>query len=268
MNVDFDLPLLKLKGIKYDDENFRYNGYRLETWNSNDLQKIGEHFQVAEDLFFQTEMSINKDLLSQLELDHDKITLELANLLFGNLEMATNLQKFTGVRFDEINIEFEGQGGSNRYTIDGEEYDVYYENELISDAKDFNRDYVTDMGLEELIGDIKYLSDYYDVIDPDKLWEVLEDYAQAEGLDLTEAPDDSKRAIQWFVEQIGDDGETVFEIIEDKELFDYDTYVDSNVQDVDYAIDVVNPYIGDLEYSGIVELDGWKPSTVYIFKRY
>lgn len=267
MNVDIDLPLLKLKGVKYIDKEFKYDGYRLTTFDAN-LEKLGNHFEVAQEFFFQDEMVINKGVLDEVGLDVEKTTYELANILFGNLETAANVQKHTGVRFDQIKPEFEGHGDGNRYSVDGQEYDVYYENELMATAKEYHSDYARDQGISDMIGDIKYINDYYDVIDADKLWELIEEYAEDEGLDLSEAPDDVKKAIQWFADEMGDDGDFIFELIDEKELFDYDAYTDSSIGDVDYAVDVMNPYVGDLEYTGSVSLDGWKESIVYIFERY
>jgi len=264
MRIIIDLPLIKLQGVEYSDEHFRYNGYKLSTFNGS-LAEMSKQFEIAQELFFQDEMSINKDFLEQVKLDTETVTYELANLLFGNLEKAVGLQKYTGVRFDQINVEFEGQGGA-RYEVDDINYDVMYEDEAIAEAREFDRDYAIDMGLSELIGDAKYIDDYFDIINPEKLLTTLKDFSESQKIEMKGIPDDTKKAISWLIKKIDDD-DAIFEIIEDKELFDYDYYAETNVTDINYAIDVLNPYVGDMVYSGKTVLDGWRPQTVYVFER-
>lgn len=265
MKISIELPLLKLKDVEYDDEYFRYEGYILSTFN-NVLTEMNKQFEIAQDLFFQEEISIDKDFLEQLKLDAETVTYELANLLFGNLEKAVGVQKYTGARFDQINVEYEGQGEA-RYIVDDTEYTVMYTDEAILQAREIDSENVGDMGLSELVGDIKYINDYFDIINPEKFLTVLKDFSEAENINLNGIPEDTKKAIRWLIKEI-DDPNSVFELIEDKGLFDYVDYAETNIVDVDFAIDVLNPYFGDMVYSGKTVLNGWKPNTVYIFERY
>lgn len=191
---------------------------------------------------------------------------EIANLLFGNVETAANLQYHTGVRFDEIEIEFEGQYNANSYEIDGQSYFVFYEKELMATAKEFHDGHVSDDNSENIIGEIIYLSDYFDVLNTELLWNKIKEYANKNYIDISNSPESDHEAIKWFIKnKIDDDNTDIFEIIDDNDIINYHAYTNSMVTDVDYAIDVITGYYGDLEYSGKLELDGISSSMVYIF---
>ena len=268
MIVKIDLPLLKLNNIEFSDEHLRYNGYRLSTYNS-ELSKITDQFGIAEELFFQTETLINKGLLEQLNLDMENTTYELSNLLFGNLEFAVAVQKATDVRFDQIEVTYDGNG-SNIFEIDGQEWVAMYEHQLMVEARDFYNEYTRDMSFEEIIGDIKYINDYFDVIDTENLAifikeEIIEldldDYFSEETLD------DDEKLIKAFIET-GHGEEFILDTIEKKYLFDYEKYSETNIIDVEDALNYIAPYMGDLKYRGQTTLDGWKPSEVFVFERF
>ena len=264
MNIKIDLPLIKVNGVIFEDETLLFQSKKLELWKTN-ISKISEHIKIVQDLFFQSEMVIDEKLLDQLGIDIETSTFELVKLLFKNLETVTNLQKYTNVRFDEIEADYESKIGGNRYSIGYDEYEVLYENELIDYAREFERNRINGLSIEEIIGDIDYISDYFDVINIDKFLEKIKDYAENNEIDISNCPNNTKDAIQWIVKQI-DDSEIVFEIIENEELFNYDSYVDLTVTDINFAIDILNSFIGELEYSGTTIVNGIETAMVYIFK--
>lgn len=273
MKIDIDLPHLILKGVRYEDETFYYDGYKLEAWKG-DITKLVNHIQAAKDFFFQEEMSINKDISTEIGLDLEYLTFELANLLFSNLEKAVAVWNATNkeYRFDEIELTWEGQG-SSLFNIDGTDYDAYYYNELIEQAQQFHFDYINDMPISDTIGDIKYLSDYFDVIDTTKLADEIR--AELDQMDMLnymseDTLDDDIKLIKAFVDMNDDYNieDFIWDTLTDKELFDIDAYTQGIIDNESDAIDQMSGMIGDLIYNGQTVLDGWKPSTVYVFERY
>lgn len=270
MTVDFDLPLIKVKGVTYSDEAFRYNGYRLDAWRG-DISKFDEHFKIAEDLFFQTEMSINKDLLSELNLDLENTTYALANLLFDNLEKASNLQKQLDCRFDEIEDGLTNYNEPVVYIVDGTEYITYYLNELLAEAREFYEEYISDSSISDVIGGPEYLKEYFDVINVrDLATEVRKEIVDRDQVDYMDEDtyNDDKKVIMWLAETDTEGEMFIWQMLEEEKLFDYIKYAEQSIVDDSDAIDQLNSMIGDHIYTGQVVLDGWKPSKVYIFERY
>jgi hypothetical protein len=145
-----------------------------------------------------------------------------------------------------------------------------YKNQLMIEARDYYNDYTREMSIEETIGDIKYLDDYFDVIDTENLAnfireEIIEldmdDYFSEETLG------DDEKLIKAFIET-GHGEEFIFDTIEKKDLFDYEKYSETNITTVDDALNYIEPYMGDLKYRGQTTLDGWKPSEVFVFERF
>jgi len=264
MIVDIDLENLKLKGLTYDDEVLRYNGYRLELWNSP-LIKITESFAMAVELFFQESFVIDTDTLKKFNFDIGNTTIELSNLLFDNIQMAEAIHQYTLAPYNEISEGIVTYDNPIIYKYAGDELEAYYESQVISTAKEFKANYLSEMNLDEIVDE--YILDYLDFTDTIKLVDILRDSVsnEADG-DYTEllSIDDSIEFIKKYNKQFED----LVVQIEDNDLFDYDKFVDDEIYNIDTAIEEVSPYIGDMVFDKVISIAGWNETKVYIFERY
>jgi len=253
MNIEIDLEYLKLKNVLFEDEVLRYKGYRLELWNTN-LGKIIEDFTIARDMFFQSEYTINEDVLMSKSLDIETATLELANLLFDNLQMAEALRQFTLVPFNEIKEENVTYDDPVTYEVNGELFELYNYDMLMATAKEFHRSNLEDNLYSDDSKDL--LMVYKEFIDINGLSKELEIEKSL--------PLDEKYNI--LLNLAADNSESIFDKIID--YIDFDKVTDDDIREDQDAIDVLTNIIGDFEITKRISILNWKPEFIYIFSKF
>jgi len=253
MNIEIDLEYLKLKNVLFEDEVLRYKGYRIELWNT-DLGKIIENFNIARDIFFQSEFTINEEALMSKSLDIETSTLELANLLFDNLQMAEALRQFTLVPFNEIKEENVTYNDPVTYEVNGDIFELYNYDILMATAKEYHR--------SNLEGNL-----YSD--DSKELLTIYKDFIDIKGLSKELGISDSLTLDEKYNELLilaSDNSENIFDNL--IEYLDFDKITDDDISEDQDAIDILSNIIGDFEITKRISILNWKPDFIYIFSKF
>lgn len=266
MNVTINLPLLKLSNCDYSDETLRSKQFgRIEMWRDEELKTVATSISVAEDMFFQTELDIDDEFLKQSGIDADKLTYIIIGQIFSDLYKVTALQQHLEVRFDEITPESEPKVGGHSYDVDGEEYDVYYNSEVIDIAKEFHIDYMKNSSIQDVIGDIQYIEDFLPAIDVKSFARVIKKKVEDEELEDF-MPDDAwgndKALVLWMAKEDED-----FFMDNLERYFSYDKMAEWDIKTVDEAVTQMNSYSEHL-FSDVISVDGSTKKFVHIFRRY
>ena len=262
MIVHVNLKNLTLKNIKYEGDILKYNGYLIELWNSDILSELAENFDVAQEFFFQDEITIDKDLINEVNVDETETVYELINLLFGNVQKAIAVQKYTKENFQNIKEGTIIYDSPITYTVDGINYDAYYDSEVINEAKEMRSNFLNDNPLYDLID--KHITDYLDYIDIPNLVKTLRKIVSKKTEINWDMPDDDIQFIKEYTNRFDD----IVEQIEDNDYFDYDKLIDEEIVNVSDALDELSGLIGDLVYSNKIQVGKWKTETVYLFETY
>ena len=261
MTVHIKLEDLSLRHLEYDDDVLRYNGYRLELWNSF-IVKLTENFDIAQELFFQDEVTIDKELVKEAGFDETETVHELINLLFDNVQKAVAVQKYTLAQFQDIEEGTVLYNSPVTYTFAGTDINAYYENEAIIEAKEARTDFLLNNPLYDIVDE--YVLDYLDYIDIPKLTNTLRELVSNESEIEWDMPDDDIQFITEYTKRFED----IVEQIEDNDYFDFDKLVDSEITDISEALEEIQGLIGDLVYESEIQVGKWETQTVYLFESY
>lgn len=261
MKITIDLPLLQLEDITFDVETLKYEDRRLELWNN--LQKVSDSLTASSDIFFQTEMTINKELLEQSGLDIDNTTIKLAEILFDDIHRAEAVrQHFGTITYDEIEVGSESLNASATYVVGDSYYDVFNEKELLDYGREVSENYMKDSSVMELIGEIENLNDYFDVIDVKGLSSVFRKKMKNENLPFDQNNKDEE-VIIWMSEH---DEEYTLDNIEN--FLDYGKLAEQMIHDEESAAAQLHGLDGDHIFANDVELNGYGTKYFHIFERY
>lgn len=266
MNVTINLPLLKLRNCDYSEETLRSEEFgRIEMWRDAELKTIAASISVASDMFFQTELDVDDEFLKQTGTDADKLTFIIIGQMFSDLYKVTALQQHLEVRFDEITPDREPKIGGHTYSVDGTEYDVYYNSEVIEIAREFQIEYMKNSSISDVIGDIEYIEDFFGAINIKLLSKFIRTKIEEDELEdfvPDEAMEDNKKLILWMAKE---DEEFVLDKLE--KCFDYDKMAELDINSVDEAVTQMNSYSEHL-FSDTISVDGSTKKFVHIFRRY
>ncbi len=264
MLIHLKLPLIELNNMKFDDETYFYKGYQLNAWRG-DIQKLNRSIASLGSVFFQDEITITPDLVIQAGLDVEYVTMEFANLLFSNLEKAAALQKYYDAKFNEIEVEWEGQNEESILKIDNMEFSVFYESEFIDLAVESYQGYIDDVSLQDTIGSFDNLINFDSYFDIDELWNKVIALDEASNMDLSEAPDDRFEAIYWISIKL-DDSSEIWEILND--IFLFSKYVEESMQTFEDAKEYLDGLIGEIIFDETISVNGWKPVRIIIVQKF
>ena len=264
MLIHLKLPLIELNNLKFDDDTYFYNGYKLYAWRG-DIQKLNRTITNLSSVFFQDEITITPDLVSQAGLDVEYVTMEFANLLFSNLEKAAALQKYYDAKFNEIEVVWEGQNEEAILKIDNIEFSVFYESEFINMAVESYQGYIDDVSLQDIIGSFDNLINFDSYFDIDELWNNVISLDEVSNIDLSEAPDDRFEAIYWISMRL-DDSSEIWEILNN--IFSFSKYSEEYIQTFEDAKEYLDGLIGDIIFDENISVNGWKPVRIIIVQKF
>lgn len=264
MLIHLKLPLIELNNMKFDDETYFYNDYKLNAWRG-DIQKLNRTITNLSSVFFQDEITITPDLVIQSGLDVEYVTMEFANLLFSNLEKAAALQKYYDAKFNEIEVVWEGQNEEAILKIDNIEFSVFYESEFINMAVESYQGYIDDVSLQDTIGSFDNLINFDSYFDIDELWNKVIALDEASNMDLSEAPDDRFEAIYWISIKL-DDSSEIWEILNN--IFLFEKYAEESMKTIEDAKEDLDGLIGDIIFDENISVNGWKPVRIIIVQKF
>ena len=264
MLIHLKLPLIELNNMKFDDDTYFYNDYKLNAWRG-DIQKLNRTIANVGYVFFQDEITITPDLVIQAGLDVDYVTMEFANLLFSNLEKAAALQKYYDAKFNEIEVVWEGQNEESLLKIDNIEFSVYYESEFINMAVESYQGYIDDVSLQDIIGSFDNLINFDSYFNIDELWNKVIALDEAANMDLSEAPDDRFEAIYWISTKL-DDSSEIWEILNN--IFLFEKYAEESMQTFEDAKEYLDGLLGDIIFDETISVNGWKPVRIIIVQKF
>ena len=264
MLIHLKLPLIELNNLKFDDDTYFYNDYKLNAWRG-DIQKLNRTITNLSSVFFQDEITITPDLVIQSGLDVEYVTMEFANLLFSNLEKAAALQKYYDAKFNEIEVVWEGQNEEAILKIDNMEFSVFYESEFIDLAVESYQGYIDDVSLQDIIGSFDNLINFDSYFDIDELWNNVISLDEVSNIDLSEAPDDRFEAIYWISMRL-DDSSEIWEILNN--IFSFSKYSEEYIQTFEDAKEYLDGLIGDIIFDENISVNGWKPVRIIIVQKF
>lgn len=264
MLIHLKLPLIELNNLKFDDDTYFYNDYKLNAWRG-DIQKLNRTITNLSSVFFQDEITITPDLVIQSGLDVEYVTMEFANLLFSNLEKAAALQKYYDAKFNEIEVVWEGQNEEAILKIDNIEFSVFYESEFINMAVESYQGYIDDVSLQDIIGSFDNLINFDSYFNIDELWNKVIALDEATNMDLSEAPDDRFEAIYWISTKL-DDSSEIWEILNN--IFLFEKYAEEYIQTFEDAKEYLDGLIGDIIFDENISVNGWKPVRIIIVQKF
>lgn len=264
MLIHLKLPLIELNNLKFDDDTYFYNDYKLNAWRG-DIQKLNRTITNLSSVFFQDEITITPDLVIQSGLDVEYVTMEFANLLFSNLEKAAALQKYYDAKFNEIEVVWEGQNEEAILKIDNIEFSVFYESEFIDLAVESYQGYIDDVSLQDIIGSFDNLINFDSYFDIDELWNNVISLDEVSNIDLSEAPDDRFEAIYWISMRL-DDSSEIWEILNN--IFSFSKYSEEYIQTFEDAKEYLDGLIGDIIFDENISVNGWKPVRIIIVQKF
>ena len=264
MLIHLKLPLIELNNLKFDDDTYFYNDYKLNAWRG-DIQKLNRTIESLGSVFFQDEITITPDLVIQSGLDVEYVTMEFANLLFSNLEKAAALQKYYDAKFNEIEVVWEGQNEEAILKIDNMEFSVFYESEFIDLAVESYQGYIDDVSLQDIIGSFDNLINFDSYFDIDELWNNVISLDEVSNIDLSEAPDDRFEAIYWISMRL-DDSSEIWEILNN--IFSFSKYSEEYIQTFEDAKEYLDGLIGDIIFDENISVNGWKPVRIIIVQKF
>ena len=264
MLIHLKLPLIELNNLKFDDDTYFYNDYKLNAWRG-DIQKLNRTLASLGSVFFQDEITITPDLVIQSGLDVEYVTMEFANLLFSNLEKAAALQKYYDAKFNEIEVVWEGQNEEAILKIDNIEFSVFYESEFIDLAVESYQGYIDDVSLQDIIGSFDNLINFDSYFDIDELWNNVISLDEVSNIDLSEAPDDRFEAIYWISMRL-DDSSEIWEILNN--IFSFSKYSEEYIQTFEDAKEYLDGLIGDIIFDENISVNGWKPVRIIIVQKF
>ncbi len=264
MLIHLKLPLIELNNMKFDDDTYFYNDYKLNAWRG-DIQKLNRSIASLGSVFFQDEITITPDLVIQAGLDVEYVTMEFANLLFSNLEKAAALQKYYDAKFNEIEVVWEGQNQESLLKIDNIEFSVFYESEFIDLAVESYQGYIDDVSLQDTIGSFDNLINFDSYFNIDELWNKVIALDEVSNMDLSEAPDDRFEAIYWISTKL-DDSSEIWEILND--IFLFSKYAEESMQTIEDAKEYLDGLLGDIIFDETISVNGWKPVRIIIVQKF
>ena len=264
MLIHLKLPLIELNNLKFDDDTYFYNDYKLNAWRG-DIQKLNRTLASLGSVFFQDEITITPDLVIQSGLDVEYVTMEFANLLFSNLEKAAALQKYYDAKFNEIEVVWEGQNEEAILKIDNIEFSVFYESEFIDLAVESYQGYIDDVSLQDIIGSFDNLINFDSYFDIDELWNNVISLDEVSNIDLSEAPNDRFEAIYWISMRL-DDSSEIWEILNN--IFSFSKYSEEYIQTFEDAKEYLDGLIGDIIFDENISVNGWKPVRIIIVQKF
>ena len=264
MLIHLKLPLIELNNMKFDDETYFYNGYKLYAWRG-DIQKLNRTLASLGSVFFQDEITITPELVIQSGLDVEYVTMEFANLLFSNLEKAAALQKYYDAKFNEIEVVWEGQNEEAILKIDNMEFSVFYESEFINMAVESFQGYIDDVSLQDIIGSFDNLINFDSYFNIDELWNKVIALDEAANMDLSEAPDERFEAIYWISTKL-DDSSEIWEILNN--IFEFSKYAEEHMKTFEDAKEYLDGLIGEVIFDETISVNGWKPVRIIIVQKF
>lgn len=266
MNIDINLPLLKLNDVTLDNELLKHEDNFLKMYSNSSLQKILEAINTAKNIFFQDKISIDKNLLNQIGLDHYKMTTELSKILFDNVLYAEALRIYLECRYDEFYEYAESKEDGCTFILEINEryFDVYNEEQLIRAARENAYYNLNNRGMLEIIGDIEYIADYFDLIEVEKLVKDIKSTIKSNDSKVPDDVDinDNEDFIKWFAEEYE---EIFFDTLE--EYFDFDKAVKQWVSNDTEAVSEMEGFGSSIVWSGNTKLDGFKSQHLYVYER-
>ena len=264
MLIHLKLPLIELNNLKFDDDTYFYNDYKLNAWRG-DIQKLNRTIVSLSSVFFQDEITITPDLVIQAGLDVEYVTMEFANLLFSNLEKAAALQKYYDAKFNEIEVVWEGQNEEAILKIDNIEFSVFYESEFIDLAVEYYQGYMDDVSLQDTIGSFDNLINFDSYFNIDELWNKVIALDEVSNMDLSEAPNDRFEAIYWISTKL-DDSSEIWEILNN--IFEFSKYAEEHMKTFEDAKEYLDGLIGDIIFDENISVNGWKPVRIIIVQKF
>lgn len=266
MNITIDLPLLQLEDVIYDDDTLRYEKMRMEMWHDNNLKTLSDIISTSQDIFFQSEMTINKGLLEQSDLDPDNVSFGLAKFLFKDIQRAEVVRQHfdTIKRYDEIEPEI--YDATKTYVVNDITYEVYSYNELMSYARQSTSDRLYDMSISEIIGEVEFIKDYFDVINVKRVAKDIRKKIKEDSLNSSMSDDffnNDEEIIMWMSEH---DEEYLFDVIQSH--MDYEKLGNQTVDSEEEAIVELENIGQTLTFAGDVTFIDNASSYFYVFERY
>lgn len=256
MIVNVDLDDLKTQ-MTYDDGYFKKDGYNISISKAG-LDMFEKYIHTISGLFFQNEVTLDKNILIELNLDYTSTIYELIHLLYSNVEKAIALQKTINIPFSDIIDE----GNDIFKDVNENGYILLYDKELMDLAREYLRSQVRDTPLEDLLGDDN-LQFYMPEIDTKKLVELIKQKVENEDLnfDISTYETDEDTILAYSKEF-----EDIITIIEDNNLFNYESHVNGYIATAGDAVSSLEGIYGDFLGSQFNKIDNIRPQEVNIFR--
>lgn len=263
MKITISLPLIKMDAT-FSDDTIRYGkGSRIELWHTDEMKSLAENMKTAGDIFFQDNLDLDESFLTNIGLDAYNTTFEFVDAMFSDKNKVVALQQHLKVRFDEIEPEYEPKVGAHIYDVDGEEYGVYYNSEVIESAKELHIDYMMNSSIQDVIGDIQYIEDFLPAIDIKAFAKAIRKKVEDDELQDF-MPDDAwesdTKMVLWMVKEDED-----FFMDNLEKYFNYDKMAELDINTVDEALVQVGQYSEHI-FTGTP--NGTDKKLIHIFKRY
>ena len=171
MIISIDLPLLKnLKGMFEDGDLITEDYGTISMSHSAGMKTLSSFINAAADIFFQDEVTINTQFVTESGMDIDALTFEFVKMMFGDPQRVYVLQHAKKARFDQIEAVIEQKVGPHTYDIGQNQYVVFNKKELFDYAFE-----VMDQGgtivdiIRNEIDEAYFIEDYFDILDVPKM---------------------------------------------------------------------------------------------------
>ena len=265
MKLTINLPLLKLNAT-FSEETIRYGkNSRIELWRSKKLKKLPESIKFAQDIFFQDNLEMDETFFNSIELDSLDATFELVRMMFDNLQKVVALQEHLEVRFDEIEPISERDKSFHIYDVDGTEYAVFYDRDLMAYAIELQIDTMNNSSMSDIMGQISYVEDYFEVIDVKKTARRIRDKLDKENVseeDLSnDIYNDDKKLIVWMADE---DEYYLADLLHD--TFNFEEFAKNSVEDPEMAVSLIDGVAGQFIFNTEVTVEGYDTLPVTIFR--
>lgn len=257
MIINIDLPDLKLKKLKLEDETLYYNGYRLELWNSN-LNSVIEQATLAQELFFQEEFDITTNVIKEAGLNENDVVYELAQILFEDISKAYAVHQYTNARFDEIKEDIINNNPLN-YEYNNKTFLAYTEHELFTEATEIRMTYYEGIDYSDIID--SDVATYANYIDFEKLIPILKNIMGDldEKIDYMAWDSDPIKFTNTYMQHFNDLGE----ILEENDLLDLDAIAEDDMADFSYAIEEIES-VTSCDFIGKFDIKSFP--SIYLFE--
>ncbi len=266
MRLTINLPLLKIDGT-FSDDTIRYGkDGRIELWHTKIMKALAENIKAAGEFFFQDNLEIDEPFFNSIGMNSLDMTFEFARVMFNNLQKVLALQEHLEVRFDEITAVSERDMFFHIYEVDGTEYSVFYDRDLMAYATELEQETLRNSSMQDIMGQISYVEDYFEVIDIKKTAQKIRNKINMDKFkdELTDnIYNDDKKLILWLSEE---DEYFLADIL--YETFDFDKFAKTAIEDPETAITKIDGLAGEYIYNTEISAKGYVTLPVTIFRMY